>query len=108
MATYTIATDDGLAEIEAATLAEAFHELGYPTRIQTSDDWKRWIADAGGFGAIHEGDVIVARVSAASDDYDTLYDSETNDYVSPGQITQLHTPSRGVIAKRSQAGVCTP
>jgi hypothetical protein len=63
--TYYIYTDSGSEEIKAASLEEALAEWGEaPKWVRDSRSFERWLNKVGGFGAIQEDGVEIARVDA--------------------------------------------
>jgi DNA-binding PadR family transcriptional regulator len=63
--TYYIYTDAGSEEIEAASLEEALAEWGEaPKWVRDGRSFERWLNKVGGFGAIQEDGVEIARVDA--------------------------------------------
>jgi hypothetical protein len=63
--TYYIYTDAGSEEIEAASLEEALTEWGEaPKWVKDPLTFEKWLNKVGGFGAIQENGVEIARVDA--------------------------------------------
>jgi hypothetical protein len=63
--TYYIYTDAGSEEIEAASLEEALAEWGEaPEWVKDSRTFEKWLNKVGGYGAIQEDGVEIARVDA--------------------------------------------
>jgi hypothetical protein len=63
--TYYIYTDAGSEEIEAASIEEALTEWGEaPEWVQNAQTFEEWLKEIGGYGAIQEDGVEIARVDA--------------------------------------------
>jgi hypothetical protein len=63
--TYYIYTDAGSEEIEAASLEEALADWGEaPKWVKDARTFEKWLEKVGGFGAIQEDGVEIARVDS--------------------------------------------
>lgn len=63
MKNYYIHTDSDAMETEAPDLAAALEEFGAPAGVRSADSFEMWLTRVGGYGAITEDDVEIARVS---------------------------------------------
>lgn len=65
MKNYYIYTDASSQEIEAENVEQAIAEFGEcPEWVKTAEDFERWLDKVGGFGAITEDDIEIARVES--------------------------------------------
>lgn len=65
MKSYYIYTDAASQEIEAENVEQAIAEFGEcPKWVKTAEDFEEWLEKVGGFGAISEDDVEIAKVAS--------------------------------------------
>ena len=60
---YYIYTDSDSLDTEAPDIATALEEFGAPAGVRSADSFEMWLIRVGGYGAITEDDVEIARVS---------------------------------------------